>query len=310
MRTISAGGDDLTRALKQHYRCSWDKAEEYKRLSSWQSIASVAEPAMQRVTPQIRQTMLAYASRSGRNVGRVLMCGGTGLLSGLDEYLASVLGVPVTHLWEEMDEGAGESRQTAPFLRATALAWRAIAAPAEQRLDLRKGPFAYRGQARATRRRWVRAVVAGLVLVVGWSFYSLARLSSLEARQDEQRERLGALTEQYLGEEITDFDRAEKTMQSAKPIKSPMPRADAFDIISEMSRLIPEEIIHDIDQLEIKPGKVQIRGIVDTIAARDEVIARLEEYTECVTAISKGKTTQSPKDNRQKYTLDLETECP
>jgi hypothetical protein len=55
---------------------------------------------------------------------------------------------------------------------------------------------------------------------------------------------------------------------------------------------------------------VQIRGIVDTISARDEVIARLEEYTECVTAISKGKTTKRPKDNRQKYTLDLETECP
>ena len=34
---------------------------------------------------------------------------------------------------------------------------------------------------------------------------------------------------------------------------------------------------HDIDQLEIKPGKVQIRGIVDTIAARDEVIGRLED---------------------------------
>jgi hypothetical protein len=148
------------------------------------------------------------------------------------------------------------------------------------------------------------------VIVLGWSFYSLARYSSLKARQSRQRERLAELTSQYMGEEVRDFDVAEKMMLTAKPIKSPMPKADAFDFIDEMSRIIPEEIIHDIEELEIKPGKVQIRGIVDTIAARDEIIARLEEYTECVQAISKGKTTQSPKDNRQKYTLDLETECP
>jgi type IV pilus assembly protein PilM len=310
MRTVSVGGDDLTRALIEHYRCTREKAEEYKTLSAWQDMAAVLEPAVQRIVPQIRQTMLSFAARTGRRVTQVLLAGGSALMPGLPERLSDTLQVPVALLCEELDAEAEESPQTMPFLRATALAWRTLSANPEQRLDLRRGPFVFRGQARATRRRWVRAVVAALVIVLGWSFYSLARISSLEARQAKQRERLVELTEQYLGEEIDDFDRAEKMMQSARPIKSPMPKADAFDIISEMSRIIPEEIIHDIDQLEIKPGKVQIRGIVDTISARDEVIARLEEYTECVTAISKGKTTKRPKDNRQKYTLDLETECP
>lgn len=310
MRTVSVAGDDITRALAQHYRCSFAQAEDYKHKSDWKTISSIASASMDKIGPQIRQTLLAFSARSGRKVARVLVCGGTSLLPGLDEHLAGILGVPVTPLWEEIEGDAGVSRESSPFLRAKALAWRAIAAPAEQRFDLRKGPFTFRGQARATRRRWVRAVAAALVLVVGWSFYSLARLSSLEARQAKQRERLAVLTEHYLGEEISDFDRAEKMMQSARPIKSPMPKADAFDIISEMSRIIPDEIVHDIDQLDIKPGKVKIRGIVDTIVARDEIIARLEEYTDCVTAISKGKTTQSPKDNRQKYTLDVETECP
>ncbi len=310
MRTVSVGGNDLTRALAEHYRCSFEKAEEYKTLSAWQDMAAVLDPALQRILPQFKQTMLSFAARTGRRVTRILLAGGVGLLPGLPEVLSQALQVPVALLCEELEPEAGESPETQPFLRATALAWRAIAGPAEQRLDLRKGPFVFRGQARATRRRWVRAVVAGLVIVLGWSFYSLARISSLEARQAKQRQQLGELTRMYLGDEIRDFDRAEKMMQSARPIKSPMPKADAFDIISEMSRIIPEEIIHDIDQLEIKPGKVQIRGVVDTISARDEIIARLEEYTECVTAISKGKTTKRPKDNRQKYTLDLETECP
>ena len=310
MRTVSVGGDDLTRALVERYRCSVEKAEEYKTQSAWQDLAPVLEPALQRIVPQIWQTMTSFAARSGRKVTQVLLAGGSGLLPGLTEVLSSALQIPVALLCEELDAEAGESPETMPFLRATALAWRAVSGAAEQRLDLRKGPFVFRGQARATRRRWVRAVVAGLVIVLGWSFYSLARISSLEAKQSKQRQRLGKLTERYLGDEIRDFDRAEKMMQMARPIKSPMPKADAFDIISEMSRIIPEEIIHDIDQLEIKPGKVQIRGIVDTISARDEIIARLEEYTECVTAISKGKTTKRPKDNRQKYTLDLETECP
>jgi type IV pilus assembly protein PilM len=310
MRTASIGGDDLTRAVAEHYRCSFEKAEEYKVLSAWHTLAGILEPVLSRIVPQIRQTMVAYASRTGTRIEQVLLCGASCQLEGIADVLGTMLQVPVSSLSEEMSPEVGETRESMRFLRATALAWRALSAPADQRFDLRKGPFVFRGQARATRRRWVRAVAAGLVLVFGWSFYSMARVSSLRARHAKQRERLAVLTEQYLGEPIDDFGRAEKMMKSARPVKNPMPKADAFDFISEMSRIIPDEIIHDVEQFEIKPGKVNIRGIVDTIAARDEVIARLEEYTECVTAISKGKTTQSPKDQRQKYSLDLETECP
>jgi type IV pilus assembly protein PilM len=310
MRAISVGGRDLTLALAEHYRCSFEKAEEYKRACGWMDMGGVLGPVLDRIVPQLRQTMGAFASRTGRKVWKVILCGGASAIDGLPELLAQSVGLPVGLLVDEMDPSQGESRTTAPFLRATALAFRALPSITEQRLDLRKGPFVFRGQVRATRRRWIRVVAAVLVIVLGWSFYSLARYSSLKARQSRQRERLAELTSQYMGEEVRDFDVAEKMMLTAKPIKSPMPKADAFDFIDEMSRIIPEEIIHDIEELEIKPGKVQIRGIVDTIAARDEIIARLEEYTECVQAISKGKTTQSPKDNRQKYTLDLETECP
>jgi type IV pilus assembly protein PilM len=310
MRTVSVGGIDLTDVLAAHYRCSFEKAEEYKVGSGWMQLSQVLSPALDRILPQIRQTLSAYRARTGTAVGKLLLCGGTALMEGLAPTMAQSLSMDVSHLVDELDPSMGETRQTAPFLEATALLYRTLLSPADQRFDMRRGPFTFRGQARATRRRWVRAVVAGLVVVLGWSFYSLARITSLEARQAKQRDRLAVVSERYLGEEITDFSLAEKKMQSARPIKSPLPKADAFDFISEMSRIIPEEIIHDVEQLEIKPGKVQIRGIVDTISARDEVIARLEEYTECVKNISKGKTTKSPKDNRQKYNLDLETECP
>lgn len=310
MRTLLIGGADMTRALAAHYRTTFDRAEEYKLQAGWQNLAPVLEPVLARLVQPIRQTLSKHASRTGRRVVKIFTCGGTSLMDGLDQALEQSLGVPVVPLESENPDAAGKEQRDGPFLRAAALAHRSVSVQTDQRFDLRKGPFTYKGQARATRRRWVRAVIAALVLVIGWSFYSLARISSLNARQAAQEQRLAELSERYLGEPVTDFDRAEKLMQSVGPVKSPMPRADAFHFVSEMSRIIPEEIIHDVEKLEIKPGKVQIRGIVDTIAARDEIITRLEEYEECVVAISKGKTTQSPKDNRQKYTLDVETECP
>jgi Tfp pilus assembly PilM family ATPase len=310
MRTISVGGADFTRTLAAHHGVGFEQAERFKVECHWSQLSGVLGPILERLAQQLRQTMIKHASTTGRRVVKVFTCGGTSLLAGLNEALAGMLAVEVASLESENPAAAGDEEGDGPFLRAAALAHRALPAPSELRFDMRKGPFTYRGQARATRRRWVRAVIAVVVIVLGWSFYSLARISSLEARRAAQRERLAELSGTYLGEEVTDFDRAQKLMKSAKPVKSPMPKADAFDFVREMSVMIPEEIVHDIEELEIKPGKVEIRGIVDTIAARDEIITRLEDYDECVVAISKGKTTQSPKDNRQKYTLDVETECP
>ncbi len=310
MRSVSIGGADLTKALVTHHRTSFEQAEIYKCASSYAAMAPVIGGTMDRLVQQIRQTLTGHVSRTGKRISTVLTCGGTSLMPGLDDALGAALGVAVAPLEKQNPMAAGPQSSDGPFLRAAALAHRVLPVSMHERLDLRKGPFAFKGQARATRRRWVRAVVALLVVIAGFSFYSMAQISSLRARQETQRERLAVLSSRFLGEEITDFDVAQKLMQSAKPVKSPMPKADAFDLVREMSVIIPEEIIHDVEELDIKPGKVQIRGIVDTIAARDEIIARLQEYEECVVAISKGKTTQSPKDNRQKYTLDLETECP
>ena len=314
LRSISWGGDDVTRAIVARHRVTWARAEEYKVSGVW--LAEVMPPEIRdpvnALVSQVKQTILSHAARTGRHVSRILVSGGGGLLKGLAEALSVATGTPVSPLPEVLpaEEGGGAAPDQMVFARALALARLAGGAAGASRLDFRKGPFAYSGQARVTRRRWVRAVLLCSVVVAGWLFYSLARLSSLESREEDQQERLAQLSDRYLGEEVDDFDLAAKLMQSARPVKSPMPPADAFVFLKELSERMPVEIVHDIEQLDIKPGKVQIKGVVDTIAARDLVIETLEGYEECVKAISKGKTTQSPKDNRQKYTLDLETACP
>jgi type IV pilus assembly protein PilM len=137
MRAISVGGRDLTLALAEHYRCSFEKAEEYKRACGWMDMGGVLGPVLDRIVPQLRQTMGAFASRTGRKVWKVILCGGASAIDGLPELLAQSVGLPVGLLVDEMDPSQGESRTTAPFLRATALAFRALPSITEQRLDLR-----------------------------------------------------------------------------------------------------------------------------------------------------------------------------
>jgi hypothetical protein len=177
------------------------------------------------------------------------------------------------------------------------------------RIDLRRGSFAVQADARALRGRVLGSVALGLLVAVAWTFSTVSRYVVLEWEADRQKESLGRITRELLDEEITDFERAAALAKGGGRAEDPMPAMDAFAVLDTLSKRIPTEIQHDIDELDVQPDRAELRGLVDSLADVDRVFEAISEDP-CFPVVHRGKTTRNTSDGRQKYQLDIEIRCP
>ena len=314
-RSILWGGKNITEKIAAGLGITFSHAESIKEQyaalyadrpvdagSMEEKILTQTRQAVNAFVLDLRQSILSYSSQRGKFPQTLLLCGGSAKLRGIERYLGESLNVEAVRISGE-DPGAG------PFVRVRTLAGDAVKT-VHQKLNFRKGELVFKGKVSVAKKRWTRAVAAVAVIVIGWLLYSTAQIASLEKVIEKQHQRLGEITEQITGEEVTDFSRADLLIKKSAASKNPLPKADAFDIITFMSKAIPEEVVHDVEELDIRSERWRIRGIVDSISDRDIVYEALIEYKDCIKTISKGKTTLSVQDSRQKYNFDMETTCP
>lgn len=313
-RSILWGGRNVTEKIQKHFNITFSHAEsikeEYGMLTADRSVApgsmeeqiiSLCREAVHPFTLDLRQTMMNYLAKSGKFPQKLFLCGGTAKLKGIDRHIGHLLNV-------ETETALEEDEQSLRFVRARALLGGAAAA-VEKRINFRNGDLVYEGTINVVKRRWIRAVAFAAAVIIGWFLYSMAQISSLEKVIEKQHGDLAQVTK-LTGEETEDFNRAELMLKKTSASKSPVPKADAFDILDMISRKFPEEVVHDVEEFDIRSDRWRIRGIVDSISDRDKIYEALLKYKECIKSISKGKTTLSVKDNRQKYNFDMEVKCP
>lgn len=101
-RSLSAGGDALTRALAQSLDFNLTQAEEFKRTYGIQpdklegKIAAAAKPITDTIVTELKRALAFYQEKYKENsVALVLLSGGTARLPGMVVYLAQSLGVEV-----------------------------------------------------------------------------------------------------------------------------------------------------------------------------------------------------------------------
>ena len=94
-----------------------------------------------------------------------------------------------------------------------------------------------------------------------------------------------------------------------------MPRADAMDVLVQVSELIPtSKFKHDIEKLEVQravsgASRVIISGIAPTGADVSTIEGNLKGYR-CFVNPNVTKKTKAIADDRQKYTLETDLKCP
>jgi Tfp pilus assembly protein PilN len=319
-RTISHGGSDVTAALATAFRVPADRAEAFKHAQGTLHAPDVPpvdagaprvhEVVRAAVDPFVRDLKQSIASATvaiGLAPVGVALCGGGARLRGLADWMEAALKIPVSPLDPPTLAEPIDAERFGLFGKALGLALRsATRAP---RIDLRRGSFAVQADARALRGRVFASAGLLLLVVVAWGFSAVSRYAVLQVEADHQRERLKAVTKELLGEEIDDFERAEALAKGTGELQDPMPEMDAFAVLDSLSRRIPEEIQHDVDELDISPDRAELRGLVDSLADVDKVYDAISEEP-CFPVVNRGKTTRNTSDGRQKYQLDVEIHCP
>jgi general secretion pathway protein L len=155
-------------------------------------------------------------------------------------------------------------------------------------------------------------IVAALVAIILTSFiFSVwAKGKSLDAENESLRQTLASLSEQTLGERVESAEELNDLLDKAgsSQEKDPQPELDAFDVMIELSKSIPDDIVHDIDEFDVQGGKVKLLGIVGATDEAERIAGELGKHR-CFKDVKISKITQLVNSNRQKYTLTFDVNC-
>lgn len=276
-----------------------------------------------RLERELKQTLAAFRMEGGREPAGFFLCGTFATTPGVDEWLTRMIGAEVRLLPLPAAPGADEAERPA-FGRAAALAGRALARG--KHLDARQGEFASLQTATAIRRHLPLLAACFLVILGAFIFSSYARYSVLDARHEQLVEELSDVTDEYFGVSASSPSQALRLLERGARGEDPMPEFDAYDALAAISASIPEEVVHDVRQLQIdlgdgeETGRFSMRGTVGSVSDTEVVLRAIrdhrfiqrvgEEETRlvCFRELELGNTTATA-DDRQAYRLEGQIQC-
>ncbi|MGZ3451335.1 MAG: pilus assembly protein PilM [Polyangiales bacterium] len=264
---------------------------------------------------EIRQTFTAYRASGGTPPEGVYLTGGGAMVQDLPRWLAGELQMAIELLPLDGLEGLEKWPDVHRFTRAIGIAL--TAAPKRRGLDLRRGPLTFERGYGFLRERVPLLAGLGATVLVAFLFSTWARARNLSADRKTLEQSLEATTKEVLGEATSSTDRVAELLGNKGPINEddPLPRADAMDVMVQISELIPTtKFKHDIDKLELVRQsngsfRVVLQGIAPTGADVSTVESNLKAYR-CFVNPTVTKKTKAIADDRQKYALETELRCP
>ncbi len=261
----------------------------------------------------MRQSFSSIASTLSEPVSEVFVVGPGVRMAKIDEYLSEHLGISVSILSEPqgLEIGAPELAERVPeFAKAIASA---LLSQGGKGFDLRQGPLAFqRGYGYLKQRIPLLAGLFAAVLL-SFLFSTWADAQALKADHLALVSSLEEATKATFGEKIADADEAETALAQAKSAKpeDPMPYLDGFGVAVVLSEVIPVDIVHDIEDLEVSKGKVKLRALVSSAEEAQTVVKALGEHR-CINEAKVNKISQvvSSRVERKRYLLEATVECP
>lgn len=264
---------------------------------------------------EIRQTFVAYRAAGGEPPNTVFLTGGGALVPDLARWLSGELQLSIELLSLAGLEDEAKRPDVQRFARALGVAL--SAAPRRKGLDLRRGPLTFERGYGFLREKIPMLAGLGAAVLVTFFFATWTRARNLSADRKTLEQTLESVSREVLGEATTSPERVQEMLSSKGPAgdDDPLPRADAMDVLVQVSELIPtDKFKHDIEKLELQRqvsggARVIISGIAPTGADVSTIESNLKAYR-CFVNPTVTKKTKAIADDRQKYTLETELRCP
>jgi general secretion pathway protein L len=260
---------------------------------------------------EIKQTISAFRAGGGSKPEIAYVLGTGAATPGAEPFLEAEIGITVRRLPDASVETADPAYLGAlcRFGKAAALAL--SLAPRSHVPNLRRGVLVYEGGYGFLREKMPLLAGLGAVILVSFLLATWAKLHALSLERQTLESALGAVSSEVLGESTTDPQRAldllDKTATGAD--EDPLPHADGFDVMVQLSQAISENLTHDIEELDVQRGHAIVHGIVPTIPDAQQIAATLKGFR-CFQDVKIVRTNQVVGEDRQKYTLELDVKCP
>ncbi|HVY29838.1 MAG TPA: pilus assembly protein PilM [Polyangiaceae bacterium] len=259
---------------------------------------------------ELRQTLLSASVAVGGDLQAAHLLGGGSGATGAAEYLAYEVGVPIMPLPAlELEGVTPEQAERLPrFAKALALA---LGASGRSRdVNLRQGPLAFQRGFGFLKEKLPVLSGLGAAIAISFVFSNWAQMRALEREHELLASQLSAVSHEVLGEEVTDAEAATEALTKAQATEEadPMPTVDGFDIIVELSKVIPTSMVHDIEEFDMQRGKVKVTGVVGSTADAQTIATEIGKHP-CVKDPKIAKITQQVGSEKQKYVLELDVRC-
>jgi general secretion pathway protein L len=177
-------------------------------------------------------------------------------------------------------------------------------------LNLRSGALAYQHSYEFLKTKL--PIVAALVALITASFvFSVwAKSEALDASNESLQQTLAMISEQTLGERVESAEELAEMLDKSAALqeKDPQVELDAFDILVEVSKVIDDDIVHDIDEFDVQGDKVKIQGIVGATDEAEQIKDALAKHR-CFKEVKISKITQVVNSERQKYSMAFDVSC-
>ena len=263
----------------------------------------------QQLAMQIRQTLLGWRSQGGADLAAVYVTGPGLAFAGAEAYLTSQLGLEVTRLpvcrFETM--AAPLVEEHGQYTRAIGVAL-GLARGATS-VNLRRGALAYERGFSFLREKAPVLSAFGALIFFSFLFAWWMQMRALSQQRLVLEDALALVTQQVIGETIRDPRMAEDAINvAAAKFEDPMPTVDGFDIMVELSKAVPAEVKHDVEELDFQKGKASIHGIVESIPDAQQIASTLGQV-KCFDNVKIVRTNQVVNENRQKYVLEFDVKC-
>jgi general secretion pathway protein L len=264
------------------------------------------------IARELKQSFAAWRALGGAPVSALFLVGTGAGVAGAETYLSSTLGVPVSRLpAARLDGVTPDQLELLPFFaRAVALA---LSLSGRSRsLNLRQGPLEAAQSFAFLREKLPLLSGLGAVILVSFGFSIVAELRALSSERVGLDEQLKVTTREVLGEETLDIARANELLEKGPAGEDdPAPGVDAFDVMVQLSKAVPQDIVHDVADFDVARGHAVIQGLVptgtDAQKAADRIAAAMRENP-CLRDVKVQKTTQHSSE-KQKYILEMDLRC-
>lgn len=284
-RSLSWGGDAVTQAIMKETGRPFAEAERMKlalapEVSAGEKVAAAVHSALAPLESEILRTVHSASSEAGEAPPVLILAGGAVALPGFaDLVVAKTAGVRSgADPWKKVEKRPAAGPASAGLLSAFGLALSTVR-PVPEKLDFRRGEFAFQGSWKSIKRRLLITAGLGAGLMALFVVFLFSRIA-LERRWDEDL--AGRIRTVLLrafpdaaasaeGGELAEMEARLKKLEGDDVVYRKFAVVSALDVLREISRVIPPEIDVQVVELDINQEHVRFVGRTDSYASASKI---------------------------------------